>query len=78
MGQSRYEESEVSAKVKYEKKDHRQPYIKHSSKPFFSYLRSKRKAKVTVSSVSSLRRDDSSETVGAEETAQEQTCYKRI
>ena len=56
-------------------------------------LRSKRKAKVTVSS---LKRDDSSETVGAEETAQElssffssvftqetygpleQKCYKRI
>ena len=89
--QSRYEESEVSAKVKYEKKI--TASLKHSSKPFFSYLRSKRKAKVTVSS---LKRDDSSETVGAEETAQElssffssvftqetygpleQKCYKRI
>ena len=64
--QSKYEKSEISAKVKYEKRI--TACLKHASKPFFSYLRSKRKVK---ESVTSLKRDDNSVTEGGCETAEE-------
>ena len=64
--QSRFEKVEISAKIKYEKKI--TANLKTNSKSFFAYLRCKRKLKVTVSS---LKKEDGTETVGAEETASE-------
>ena len=43
--QRKYEESEISAKIKYEKKI--TSNLKHANKPFFAYLRSKTKLNVT-------------------------------
>ena len=68
--QSRFEKVEVSAKIKYEKKI--TANLKTNSKSFFAYLRCKRKLKVTVSS---LKREDGTETVGAEETASELSSF---
>ena len=68
--QRRFEKVEVSAKIKYEKKI--TANLKTNSKSFFAYLRSKRKLKV---SVSSLKREDGTETVGAEETASELSSF---
>ena len=68
--QSRFEEVEISAKIKYEKKINAN--LKTNSKSFFAYLRCKRKLKVTVSS---LKKEDGTETVGAEETASELSSF---
>ena len=58
--QRRYDQkSEISAKVKYEKKI--TSSLKYASKPFCSYLRNKRKVK---ESVAALKREDDSVTVG--------------
>ena len=64
-GQEKYESVEISAMVKYEKKI--TANLRHTSKPFFSYLlRSKHNINSTVSS---LKRDDGSETIGVGEAA---------
>jgi len=68
--QRKYEKSEISAKVRYEKKI--TSSLKYASKPFFSYLRSKRKVK---ESVTSLKREDDSVTVGGGETAEELSSF---
>jgi len=64
--QNKFEDIEVTAKVKYERKI--TANLKTNPKSFFAYLRSKRKLKVTVKS---LKREDGTETEGAEETASE-------
>ena len=68
--QNKYEKSEISAKVKYEKKI--TSSLKYASKPFFSYLRNKRKVK---ESVTALKREDDSVTVGGGETAEELSSF---
>ena len=68
--QRKYEESEISAKIKYEKKI--TSNLKHANKPFFSYLRSKTKLNVTLTK---LRKADGSETVDAEDTAEELSSF---
>ena len=68
--QRKYEKSEISAKVKYEKKI--TSSLKYASKPFFSYLRNKRKVK---ESVAALKREDDSVTVGGGETAEELSSF---
>ena len=68
--QRKYEKSEISAKVKYEKKI--TSCLKYASKPFFSYLRNKRKVR---ESVTSLKREDDSVTVGGGETAEELSSF---
>ena len=68
--QRKYEKSEISAKIKYEKKI--TSSLKYASKPFFSYLRSKRKVK---ESVTSLKREDDSVTVGGAQTAEELSSF---
>jgi len=68
--QRKYEESETSAKIKYEKKI--TSNLKHANKPFFSYLRSKTKLNVTLTK---LRKEDGSETVDAEDTAEELSSF---
>ena len=68
--QRKYEESEISAKIKYEKKI--TSNLKHANKPFFAYLRSKTKLNVTLTK---LRKADGSETVDAEDTADELSSF---
>ena len=46
--------------------------LKYASKPFFSYLRNKRKVK---ESVAALKREDDSVTVGGGETAEELSSF---
>ena len=62
--QQDYEKTEISAKVKYEKKITKN--IKHNTKPFFSYLRSRRTVKTTVAP---LIKPDGAKTNGPLETA---------
>ena len=68
--QRKYEESEISAKIKYEKKI--TSNLKHANKPFFAYLRSKTKLNVTLTK---LRKADGSETVDAKDTADELSSF---
>ena len=68
--QEKYEGKETLAKIKYEKKI--TANLKNSTKPFFSYLRSKRKVNTTVTS---LIREDGSETKGAGEAASELSSF---
>ena len=62
--QGKYEKTEVSAKIKYEKKISKN--LKSSTRSFFSYLRSKRKLNTTVSS---LKKEDGTHSEGAADTA---------
>ena len=59
-----------SAKVEYEKKI--TANLKTNSKSFFAYLRSKRKLNVNVTS---LKKADGTDTVGAEDTASELASF---
>ena len=68
--QGKYEDKETLAKIKYEKKI--TANLKNSTKPFFAYLRSKRKVNTTVTS---LIREDGSETKGAGEAASELSSF---
>ena len=68
--QRKYEEKETLAKIRYEKKI--TANLKNCTKPFFSYLRSKRKVNTTVTS---LVREDGSETKGAGEAASELSAF---
>ena len=68
--QGKYEEKETLAKIRYEKKI--TANLKNCTKPFFSYLRSKRKVNTTVTS---LVREDGSETKGAGEAASELSAF---
>ena len=62
--QSEYEKVEIKSKVKYEKKVTKN--LKKNSKAFFSYMRSKRKIKTTVTALS---RPDGTKTDGPLDTA---------
>ena len=62
--QLEYQETEISAKIKYEKKITRN--LKHNSKSFFCYLRSKRKVKTTVNA---LAKEDGTKTSNASDAA---------
>ena len=68
--QCKFEKVEISAKVKYEKKI--TANLKTNSKSFFAYLRSKRKLNVNVTS---LKKADGTDTVGAEDTASELASF---
>ena len=68
--QGKYEDKETLAKIKYERKI--TANLKNSTKPFFAYLRSKRKVNTTVTS---LIREDGSETKGAGEAASELSSF---
>ena len=64
LKQREYEKIEIKAKIKYEKRI--TCNLKHNTKSFFSYLRSKRKVNATVTS---LNKSDGSKTVGCDDTA---------
>ena len=68
--QGKFEEVEVTAKIKYERKI--TANLKTNNKAFFGYLRRKRKLNVTVNS---LKKDDGTTTVGAEEAASELASF---